>query len=86
MWNITTRNLNEFKDIFESRRTETSNFMYMSRNLDNVVSPFNQLTKLTPTQLKYEVLKSRTITNLIDTVIITLLYRKSQSCTRYYLV
>lgn len=62
------RNINHFKDIIEPRRQEKSNFMYMSRSLDNIMSPYLDTIKLTPTQLKNETLKSRTIQYLIEMV------------------
>lgn len=64
----TNRNLDDFKDIFEPRRKERSNFMYMSRNLNDLVSPYKQIARYTPTELKNETMNSRTIKYLIDMV------------------
>lgn len=63
------RNLQQFRDILEARRVETSNFMWISRELKTTVA-YKQRVKPSPQWHKQEVLQSLKVQEIIRKVIL----------------
>uniref|UniRef100_A0A1Y1NBK6 Phospholipid/glycerol acyltransferase domain-containing protein n=1 Tax=Photinus pyralis TaxID=7054 RepID=A0A1Y1NBK6_PHOPY len=64
---MTSKYLQSFKDILTDRRTEYSNFMWISRHLDPKAA-YERLIKPTPNFHKEEVLRSVKIQEIIDRI------------------